>query len=155
MLIQIVDGAPFGNPVIESNFRQLFPNKSFPSPISLQDLDGSGYGLFEFTAEPAVTGATKAVEGTAELGSDGIWRQVWQVVDLEGDELTEYNSEKERTVRLERNGLLSSSDWTQAVDSPLSDSKKTEWAVYRQSLRDLPSASGFPHTMTWPTEPGS
>ena len=24
-------------------------------------------------------------------------------------------------------------------DSPLSDSKKTEWAIYRQELRDLPT----------------
>ena len=86
MLIQIVDGIPSGSAVIESNFRQLFPNQSFPSPISPQDLDGCGYGLFEFTEVPAVTGSTKAVEGLAELGSDGIWRQVWQVVDLEGED---------------------------------------------------------------------
>lgn len=42
-------------------------------------------------------------------------------------------------VRVERNGLLSQSDWTQAVDSPLTAEKKTEWATYRQQLRDLPS----------------
>lgn len=42
-------------------------------------------------------------------------------------------------VRIERNTLLTESDWTQMSDSPLTDSKKTEWATYRQSLRDLPS----------------
>ena len=36
-----------------------------------------------------------------------------------------------------RNNLLRESDWTQAVDSPLSDSKKAEWKTYRQSLRDI------------------
>lgn len=44
-------------------------------------------------------------------------------------------------VRIERNNLLSKSDWTQMSDSPLSDSKKTEWATYRQSLRDLPTTN--------------
>ena len=43
------------------------------------------------------------------------------------------------TIRLQRNELLNQSDWTQLNDSPLSDSKKQEWATYRQSLRDLPS----------------
>ena len=38
-----------------------------------------------------------------------------------------------------RDELLKESDWTQASDSPLSDSKKAEWATYRQELRDLPS----------------
>ena len=42
--------------------------------------------------------------------------------------------------RLIRAELLSSSDWTQAVDSPLTDSKKAEWATHRQALRDLPTS---------------
>ena len=42
-------------------------------------------------------------------------------------------------LRNKRNELLRQSDWTQVNDSPLSDSKKQEWATYRQSLRDLPA----------------
>ena len=38
-----------------------------------------------------------------------------------------------------RDNLLKHSDWTQMPDSPLSDHKKSEWASYRQELRDLPS----------------
>ena len=40
-------------------------------------------------------------------------------------------------VRSKRNELLKESDWTQAIDSPLPDIKKAEWATYRQELRDL------------------
>lgn len=36
-----------------------------------------------------------------------------------------------------RNVKLARCDWTQAPDSPLSDTKKAEWATYRQALRDL------------------
>ncbi len=52
-------------------------------------------------------------------------------------------------VRAQRTLLLSESDWTQVADSPLSDSKKAEWATYRQALRDLPSTN----PIVWPTEP--
>jgi len=44
-------------------------------------------------------------------------------------------------LRNKRNELLKQSDWTQVNDCPLSDSKKQEWATYRQSLRDLPSTN--------------
>jgi len=55
-----------------------------------------------------------------------------------------------------RNTLLFTSDWTQATDSPLTDSKKAEWVTYRQALRDLPA--NYPSAtsiddVTFPTEP--
>ena len=59
-------------------------------------------------------------------------------------------------VRRDRNNLLTESDWTQAADSPLSSSKKTEWATYRQTLRDIPSAQSSASAyanITWPTKP--
>ena len=60
------------------------------------------------------------------------------------------------TVRGQRNTLLNESDWTQVADSPLTNSKKAEWATYRQTLRDLPSAQSSVTdiaNITWPTEP--
>ena len=56
-------------------------------------------------------------------------------------------------IRGDRNFLLAQSDWTQMPDSALSDSKKKEWVAYRKSLRDIPSQSGFPKKVTWPTAP--
>jgi len=56
-------------------------------------------------------------------------------------------------LREERNKKLAATDWTQYNDSPLSDSKKTEWATYRQSLRDITSSSQSIFSVTWPTEP--
>lgn len=55
-----------------------------------------------------------------------------------------------------RNDLLQESDWTQMPDSPLSDTKKTEWATYRQALRNLPSNYSNSDAVTdivWPTQP--
>lgn len=55
-------------------------------------------------------------------------------------------------LRMDRNRLLSRSDWTQGTDSPLTDAKKQEWATYRQALRDFPTTTD-PSNITWPTEP--
>lgn len=59
-------------------------------------------------------------------------------------------------VRSERNALLSASDWTQLPDSALSESKKTEWATYRQALRDVPannSSASARSDVNFPNEP--
>jgi len=40
--------------------------------------------------------------------------------------------------RAKRDRLLQASDWTQMPDCQLSNTKKAEWATYRQALRDLP-----------------
>jgi len=51
--------------------------------------------------------------------------------------------------REERDEKLKASDWRASSDLTLS----TEWATYRQALRDVPSQTGFPNTITWPAEP--
>ena len=75
-------------------------------------------------------------------------------VDLTADEIAERESGKEERaaarVRLDRDSLLAQSDWKQVADAPVD---KTAWATYRQSLRDVPSQSGFPNEVTWPVEP--
>ena len=57
---------------------------------------------------------------------------------------------KGQNMRATRNELLAQCDWTQLADSPVD---KTAWATYRQSLRDLPTQTGFPDDITWPTKP--
>ena len=54
-------------------------------------------------------------------------------IAMEEDEILAAN-------RFTRNRLLLVSDYTQGSDSPLTDSKKAEWATYRQELRDLPTS---------------
>ena len=59
-------------------------------------------------------------------------------------------------VRQKRTDLLKLCDWTQTVDSPLSSSKKAEWATYRQALRDMPANADSWATIediTWPSKP--
>ena len=52
-----------------------------------------------------------------------------------------------------RNLRLSSSDWSQIPDVPLTSAKKLEWSLYRQTLRDLPANTEDPKEVTWPLQP--
>lgn len=54
-------------------------------------------------------------------------------------------------IRLRRNGKLTNSDHTQLPDFPAA--KKTEWATYRQALRDIPQTYATPEEVIWPIEP--
>ena len=62
-----------------------------------------------------------------------------------------------KELRTERNMKLAECDWTQVVDSALTDEKKAEWVTYRQSLRDITKdISGSLDTLEnfgWPTQP--
>ena len=58
-----------------------------------------------------------------------------------------------RILRGERNALLAATDWTQAVDAPLTDAKKAEWAAYRSALRSMPDNTTDPANPTWPSKP--
>lgn len=61
-----------------------------------------------------------------------------------------------REVRNLRDFYLTSSDWTQMSDSPLSTAKKAEWATYRQALRDMPASNSDvtdESEVVWPNKP--
>lgn len=54
-------------------------------------------------------------------------------------------------LRQRRNQLLAETDWTQSRDVTLPND--SEWATYRQALRDLPANTADPANPVWPTKP--
>lgn len=60
---------------------------------------------------------------------------------------------KEKEVRKTRDELLTETDWTQVVDSALSEEQKEAYRIYRQALRDITDQPGFPYEINWPTKP--
>tara|TARA_R100001440_G_scaffold65801_1_gene86736 strand:- start:2995 stop:3384 length:390 start_codon:yes stop_codon:yes gene_type:complete len=66
--------------------------------------------------------------------------------DIDAENLIEF--------REERNKRLTDTDWTQTLDSPLSETDKQNYRTLRQNLRDMPQADGFdPLNPVWPTLP--
>ena len=84
-----------------------------------------------------------------------------QKVDITVDPvvLVDKNISKDwtRWMRERRNSYLTACDWTQAADSPLTDTKKAEWQTYRQQLRELPTnytgTIASRDDVTWPVQP--
>jgi len=125
-----------------------------------------GKGFVEYN-EDAVDGNGDKKWGE-EITEIGIWQQA--VTDHANEQTlaaSAYEAARNhlQEVKDYRNALLSWSDWTQGNDSPLSSSKKTEWATYRQALRDLPETIESDSNLTskaladnhshssWPTKP--
>jgi len=60
--------------------------------------------------------------------------------------------DNKKSIRSQRNTLLSQTDWALTSDTPLTEEQKTEATTYRQALRDLPAQEGFPD-VAFPTKP--
>lgn len=130
------------------------PNTSFPKPITDEILDAYGYDLVHEGQQPNVSGpyAQTVREGEEEI--EGTWYSKFVVVTRTAEEETAYRAAVDAQaavdVRRDRDQKLADTDWTQLADS---SANATAWGTYRQALRDLPSTEGFPHNVTWPTEP--
>lgn len=76
---------------------------------------------------------------------------VWTGLQWSFEDIVVSKEQKAAEARYRRNSLLAQSDWRMFPDIP--DKHVTSWAIYRQSLRDLPQQEGFPETINWPTAP--
>jgi hypothetical protein len=56
-------------------------------------------------------------------------------------------------LRLQRDSLLSASDWRVLPFSPLTQEQQQAWADYRSALRALPQLTQDPGNVTWPAVP--
>ena len=159
--------------VTEITFR-IMHKKTRPTlepTLTKERLDGLG-------ADPVVESAqadiTPPYEFSFRSGVEQDSNGNWMTVNSVGPVFTEYtdddgkvqtvdaqtaayrasvDAEAAENARNTRTALLAESDWTQMADTALTTEKKAEWATYRQALRDLPTASGWPHTHTMPTKP--
>ena len=137
-------------PVTLDQLRHRFPSTSFSINSEGADLSAFGVVTVEPTTEPSVNLTQQKVEEGAPVLADGVWKQVWNVIDLGTEELEEINGRKIAEIRSTRNKMLTASDWTQVPDSPVDTAA---WAVYRAELRAVPEQAGFPENVVWPTAP--
>ena len=124
---------------------------SFPKVVEAATLANYGVYTVVVADAPSYTAATQVItRNTTATDVDGQWTYEWTVRDKTSDELAADAANAESLVRATRDGLLSSSDWTQVSDAP---ANKSAWASYRVLLRNVPAQSGFPDEITWPTAP--
>jgi len=90
---------------------------------------------------------------TATPVLEGGWVYTVAVAEMSAEEIQAAKDSAMAQLRATRNALLLACDWTQIADCSIP--KKTEWATYRQTLRDLPSTvTGDSRTFAdWPHNP--
>ncbi len=169
MYVKLTNGQPDQFPYTVGQFRRDNPQTSFPRQIPNTIL--RRYAVYEVTElekptyDPLVqtlvvgtptrevirmkTEADCTDPDTGEVDTDQVGQPLygneWEVAH------TAQNMEQsvaEANVRAKRDGLLQETDWMALSDVTMSDTI----TAYRQALRDIPSQSGFPFSVTWPTK---
>ena len=117
-------------------------NTSFPSSISDEML--ASYNVYAVTSiePPEITLTQYVTRNALPNYNNGRWEISYSVNDMSAEEA-------ENVIRKTRHELLQETDYLALSDNTLT----TEMATYRQALRDIPSQSGFPFNVTFPTEP--
>ena len=137
-----------GQVMYESEFRKLYPNTSFPQNINAETLNDFGATVVLEGPQASPTRYQTAFrDGVQQI--DGQWFTKYSVADMNDEAKTAKDAEQAKSVRASRDDKLKATDWRFRSDMTPSQ----EWKDYCQALRDLPSATGFPWDMTWPTEP--
>jgi len=131
-----------------AHYKEIFPNVSFPAS-GPSDAFLSEQGAVKVSMFRPHT-ATQKLVSCAPVVENG-FAYVVEVADKTEAEIAADVASKEAQVRAARDRALSASDWTQVADAPVD---QQAWATYRQALRDLPSAEGWPD-VELPSEPGS
>jgi len=152
MLIKIENDKPVDHPILEENFRSLFPLYKYPDILTVENLKPLGYGIYDFSQMPASEKHKKAIETTPIQNEYGIWIQQWELIDMNEDEKKEQDNNMMEHIRSQRNFKLRVSDWRTLSDVE-KPSNYQEWLKYRQELRDLTKQEGFPWEINWPEEP--
>ena len=150
----------------QGEIRKLNPNVSLPKVWNSNVYEALGIDPVLETPKPATTGDYKViVRDGAEQDAKNNWVQKWVERDMFSDTTEDgvtttkaeheaayqarLDADKAESVRSERDQKLKDTDWMGMSDVTMTDA----WKTYRTALRDVPAQSGFPNSITWPTEP--
>jgi len=121
-----------------AHYKEIFPNVSFPASGPSDEFLASA-GAYKVSMFKPHT-ATQKLVPCSPVVENG-FAYVVRVENKTAEEIASDNASKASKLRAARDRALSASDWTQVADAPVD---QAVWATYRQALRDLPEAEGFP-----------
>ena len=156
MLIKIENGQPVGYPVLEDNFRYLYPGTVFPLVLTKEIVEPYGYAMYEFSQQPNTTWNQKLVETTPAKDQFGTWRQQWQVVNLSGDELTQQvvKHKDELILQIDRDvdRIYSKTIGARATEYLLTESEAKAYAAANFEGPVPETVQGWATIKGWPTK---
>jgi len=142
MYVKLTNGSVDQFPYTIGQLRRDNPSVSFPAKIPDSILNQYDVYLVTELDKPSYDSVTQ----TLTLGTPSLNGNQWEVSYIVENRL---QADAELYVRQNRDALLIETDWMALSDVTMS----SEMTTYRQALRDVPSQSGFPFNITWPTKP--
>ena len=139
-----------GAVMYESEFRALHPNTSMPQLLTEATLKSFDAEVVFEGPQAQPTRYQVAYRNGVEL-IDGKWYTKYSVSDMTAEAKTALDASQAKSIRDQRDRLIAETDWTQGKD--IADSVSAKYTTYRQALRNVPTQSGFPWTVQWPTKP--
>ena len=97
----------------------------------------------DFSVSKISDGSIEITDWNSELGSEPTEEQL-NAVSSDAEVTAKFKS-----IREQRNQLLSETDWMANSDVTMSDA----WKKYRQDLRDLPASNADPTKIVFPSKP--
>ena len=155
----------------QGEIRRSMPNTSLPRVWTSSICDSLGIDPVLAAPAPAASGEYKVVSRNGVTqDANGNWVEAYverdmfaDYVDEDGVTVTKASQEEAYTARkdaeaataarAERDKLIASCDWMAIKAFEAGTGVATEWATYRQALRDVSAQTGFPNDITWPTQP--
>jgi hypothetical protein len=144
----------------QGEVRRMHSNTSLPKVWDTNVCASLGIDPVLAAPKPDTTGYTQAVRNGATQDANGNWVQAWSVVDMFADttedgvtttkaeQEAEYQArldvEAAESVRTQRDAKLEESDWMVIRSAETGVALDSNWATYRQELRDIPDSGGVP-----------
>jgi hypothetical protein len=125
-----------------SHYKQAFSNVSFPASGPTDEFlaERGAVKVSLFREHDRATQKLVPCDPVVENG----WAYVVKVEDKTAEEIAADVASKAAQVRAARDRALEASDWRVIRAAETGIAMSQEWQNYRQALRDLPDAEGFP-----------
>lgn len=153
MYIKLNNGVPENYSI--GQLRKDNVSTSFPRNITAEILAEYDVYAVTYAPMPDITSTQKLEQNESPTLVDGSWVIQWNVLDKTAEELAADVEVQARSVRSERDAKLVASDWMVIKSAETGVALATEWATYRQSLRDITTHESFPtlEESDWPVAP--
>jgi len=156
----------------QGEWRRAHSDMSLPRVWNANTLDALDLDPVLESPKPTPGQYQHVVRDGVVQDSKNNWIYAWKVVDMfedytdeDGNTVTKSQQEQDYQARLDSNAaesirknrdtLLAETDWVATKHLELGEAVPTDWATYRQGLRDITTHANFPYLTDedWPTKP--
>jgi len=154
----------------QGEWRAAFPKMALPRVWGANVCDAMNIDPVLPSPAATTTAYQVSVRDGVEQDAKGNWVEKYVAKDMFSDTTDEdgnkttkaeheaayqakLDAEAAASVRAQRDELLAKSDWVTIRAKELGQDVPLAWYNYRGDLRQIPEQDGFPHDVTFPTEP--